>query len=179
VVKKKNEIQINKEEVQKRRRKKQSASKCHTDDERIYHQNNRNDTSMSEKQGDKNDIYKLFCNTEKKDDNLLEMKSKRKLKYFKHRGNSHSYTTNFSHSNNEKENMKDSTENNFFQKNTLVIKAEESKLITNNELEKLEVLKNKIKQLESKISEINKDEKEKKIIDSLREFRHRNISGNI
>jgi hypothetical protein len=46
----------------------------------------------------------------------------------------------------------------------------------NTELKQLEKLKSKIKDLENKIGEINKDEKEKKIIDSLREFRNRNMS---
>lgn len=45
-----------------------------------------------------------------------------------------------------------------------------------HEIFQLEKLKNKIKELESKIGEINKDEKEKQIIDSLREYRNRNIS---
>lgn len=48
----------------------------------------------------------------------------------------------------------------------------------NHDFQQLEKLKNKIKDLENKIGEINKDDKEKKIIDSLREFRKRNISPN-
>jgi len=45
------------------------------------------------------------------------------------------------------------------------------------DLSQLEGLKYKIKELESKILEINKDDKEKQIIDSIREYRNRNITS--
>lgn len=44
----------------------------------------------------------------------------------------------------------------------------------NSEIKQLELLKNKIKELESKIGEINNDNKERLIIDSLKDFRNRN-----
>jgi hypothetical protein len=54
----------------------------------------------------------------------------------------------------------------------------DSNLEFQHDFNQLERLKNKIKDLESKIGEINKDDKDKRIIDSLREFRKKNISPN-
>lgn len=65
------------------------------------------------------------------------------------------------------------TENNL--KLTKIHDINETEGLT-SELNQLEELKRKIKDLESKIGEINKDEKEKRIVDSLRDFRVRNMS---